>query len=201
LLSCGRYVGARDVLEEVLRDRDFYENSGGGITISGGEPLSHPEFVSLLLTLCREEGLHTALDTTGYAACEIVERVVKLVDLVLFDVKHLDPEKHRKATGVDNRLIMENLKRASRVTTTWLRVPLIAGFNDADEEIRELGKLGKSFGVEKISLLPYHEGGVSKSAQMGRAYRLPDGRAPDEERLSRLKEIIEEEGVTVSLGS
>jgi len=194
-------VGTQEVLDEVVRDRDFYGNSGGGVTVSGGEPLSQPEFVTGFLESCREEGLHTALDTTGYAAWEIMEHVVKLVDLVLFDVKHLDPEKHRYATGRDNRLIMENLKKTSQVAVTWLRVPLISGFNDCEEEIGELAKLGKTLGVEKVSLLPYHEGGVSKSTQMGKAYRLPDAHGPDGERLNRLREIIEGEGVPVSLGS
>jgi len=201
LLSCGRYAGVQEVLDEVVRDRDFYANSGGGVTVSGGEPLSQPEFVTGLLASCKDVGLHRALDTTGYAAWETMEHVVKLVDLVLFDVKHVDPKKHRNATGVDNRLIMENLKRTSQVVETWVRVPLIAGFNDAENEIGELAKLGKALGVARFSLLPYHEGGVSKNRQMGKAYRCPDAQAPDGERLELLKEIIEGAGVPVSLGS
>lgn len=201
LLSCGRYMGVEEVLAEVVRDSDFYANSGGGVTISGGEPLSQPEFVTGLLASCKEEGLHTTLDTTGYAAWEIMEQVLTLVDLILFDVKHLDPEQHRNATGVDNRIIMENLKRASQRVLTWIRVPLIAGFNDLEEQIRELARLAKSLGVEKISLLPYHEGGMSKSRQMGTEYCLRNAHAPASDHISRLKEIGEGEGVPVSVGS
>ncbi len=201
LLPCGRNVSVEDVLAEVVRDTDFYLNSGGGVTISGGEPLSQPEFVTGLLACCKEKGLHTALDTTGYAAWEIIEQVLSFVDLVLFDVKHLDPEQHRNATGVDNRIIMENLKRASPLVQTWIRVPLISGFNDSDEQIRELAKLGKSLGVAKISLLPYHEGGISKSRQLGRVYRFGNAQAPAREHTILLKDIIEREGVQVSVGS
>lgn len=201
LLSCGRYVNVEEVLAEVLRDRDFYANSGGGVTVSGGEPLSQPEFVGGLLASCKTEGLHTALDTTGYAAWEIMEPLLKLVDLVLFDVKHLDQEQHRNATGVDNRVIMENLKRASARVPTWIRVPLIAGFNDAEDQIRELAEFANCFGVRKISLLPYHEGGMSKSTQIGKKYRFLDAHAPTNHHLNRLQEIIEGEGVPVSVGS
>ncbi len=201
LLCCGRYVTVEDVLAEVTRDTDFYSHSGGGVTVSGGEPLSQSAFVSALLRSCKDHGLHTALDTTGYAAWETMERVLELVDLVLFDVKNLDPEQHLKATGVGNQVIMENLKRTSPRVQTWIRVPLIAGFNDAEAQIQELAQLGKSLGVGKISLLPYHEGGMSKSGQMGKAYGWKNGHAPENEHMSRLKEIIQAEGVSVSLGS
>lgn len=201
LLLCGRYATVDEVLAEVARDSHFYNNSGGGVTVSGGEPLSQPDFVTQLLLSSKERGLHTALDTTGYAAWETMEGVLNLVDLVLFDVKHLDPEQHLKATGVDNRVILENLKKASSRVETWIRVPLIAGFNDAEEQIRELAKLAKSLDVGKISLLPYHEGGRSKSKQMGKPYGWQDGNAPIDDHITRLKGIIEAENVPVSQGS
>ncbi|MFZ5633787.1 MAG: glycyl-radical enzyme activating protein [Bacillota bacterium] len=201
LTACGQYMKLADVFAEVVKDKAFYKNSGGGITVSGGEPLGQAEFVAGLLELCRREGLHTALDTTGYAPWETVEKVLPFADLVLFDVKHLDPGEHKRLTGVDNHLIMENLIRASGLSGIWLRVPLIPGFNDSEEHIKNVAVLGKRVQAEKISLLPYHEGGKSKCQQMGRVYKLSGTAPPEEEHIDRLKEIIEGAGMKVSVGS
>ena len=201
LNGCGTYMSVEQILHEVMRDKPFYKNSGGGITVSGGEPLSQPEFVADLLKASQEAGLHRVLDTTGLAPWETIETVMSLVDLVLWDIKHLDPQEHKRTTGVDNGLILGNLAKASRSTRVWLRLPLIAGFNDSDAHVREVASLAKGLKVEKVSLLPYHEGGRSKCEQLGRPYPFPLGAAPSEERLGRLKEVIEEEGVTATVGS
>lgn len=192
---------APEIVDEVMRDIDFYCNSGGGITVSGGEPLSQVEFVVHLLESCKKEGLHTALDTTGYAPWEKIERVLTMVDLVLFDIKHLDPDEHKRTTGVGNDLIFENLEKASHMTSVWLRIPLIADFNDSPEHIRRIAALGKDTGVEKISLLSYHEGGESKARQLGKVYQLSDGRAASDEHVRNLIEIIRREGVQASIGN
>ena len=198
---CGKYLKLGEVLTEVLKDKAFYKNSGGGITVSGGEPLSQGKFVANLLELCKKDGLHTVLDTAGYASWEILNEVLQFVDLVLFDIKHLDPGEHQRVTDVENHLIIENFIKASRRIRIWLRIPLIAGFNDSEEHIGRIAHLGKTNGIEKISLLPYHEGGKTKCEQLGRPYLFSGGKAPSEEHMMRLKEMIERKGIRVSIGS
>jgi len=201
LNRCGEYRGVREALGEVLRDRPFYKNSGGGVTISGGEPLLQSEFVVRLLRACKEEGLHTAIDTTGYAPWQKIREAVSCADLMLWDVKHLDSREHEKTTGVGNRLILENLERAAEFTRIWLRVPLIAGFNDSVEHIGSVVALARKIGAEKVSLLPYHEGGRSKNEQMGGSCQFPDAQAPTEEQVDLLREMIEKEGIKVGIGN
>lgn len=198
---CGKYMDAEEIIDEVMKDKDFYRNSGGGVTISGGEPLSQSEFARHLLKACKEKGLHTALDTTAHAPWEKMEKVLPFVDLVLSDVKHLDSREHERTTGVGNELILENLKKVSEMKPVWLRVPLISGFNDSEAYMRQLIRLGREINVEKISLLPYHEGGRSKSEQMGLPYRFPEGKTPSQDRIDLLKAMIEEEGITAAIGN
>ncbi|KKM09395.1 hypothetical protein SY88_18725 [Clostridiales bacterium PH28_bin88] len=201
LSVCGQYMKLHDVFSEVIKDKVFYKNSGGGVTVSGGEPLYQSQFVAGLLELCRKEELHTALDTSGHAPWAGMEEVLPLVDLVLFDIKHLDPAEHKRKTGVDNYLIMENFKKTCALAKVWLRIPVIPGFNDDREHIKNIALLGKSHNVEKVSLLPYHEGGKSKCGQMGRVYPLPGLVTPGEEKMKRLQRVIEETGLKVSIGN
>jgi pyruvate formate lyase activating enzyme len=200
LLRCGTSMTVREVLDEVLQDRIFYKNSGGGVTLSGGEPLAQPAFSRKLLKACKQEGLHTAIETAGFVPWNEMESMLEFVDLVLFDVKHLDAELHRKTTGVGNTLILENLRKTAKQTELWLRVPLIAGFNDSESHIRQIAALGVEIGAGKISLLPYHESGRAKSVQQGMLYAFPEGRAPGEKRLEELRRVIEATGVPASVG-
>jgi pyruvate formate lyase activating enzyme len=201
LTRCGKRMAVDEVLEEVLRDEAFYRNSGGGMTVSGGEALAQGAFVERLLGKAKAAGLHTVLDTSGYAPWSTLERLIPLVDLFLWDIKHLDPEMHRQGTGVDNALILENLKKASQqIKRFWLRMPLIADYNDSEAHIREVIYLGRKMGAEKISLLPYHQGGESKCRQMGRAYPFEDGRSPDEKVINRIKGLIEAGGLQAGVG-
>jgi pyruvate formate lyase activating enzyme len=202
LRQCGNEMTVQEVLAEVLRDEPFYRNSGGGMTVSGGEALSQSEFVAALLGEAKEAGLHTALDTTGYAPWEKMERTIQFVDLILWDIKHLDSREHKWGTGMENEVILENLKKASDLSKAiWLRMPLIKDFNDSESHIRKVIALGKEIRAEKVSLLPYHEGGKSKCEQMGRAYPFPEGKSPTDEEIERLKGTIEKEGLKVSIGS
>ena len=198
---CGGYMEVKEVFDEVAKDKPFYRNSGGGITVSGGEALSQSAFVAELLEMSKKEGLHTALDTTGYAPWTTMEKVLNFVDLVLFDIKHLDPREHKRTTGLGNELILENLEKTSGLKSVWLRMPLIKGFNDSETYIRDIALLGKRIGAEKISLLPYHEGGKSKCAQLGRSYPFTGATAPDDERIDCLKQIVETLGIKTSIGS
>lgn len=201
LNRCGSYVEIVDIVDEVMKDGDFYRHSGGGVTVSGGEALCQSEGVARLLELCKTQGLHTALDTSGYAAWEKLARVLEFTDMVLFDVKHLDPDEHTRATGVGNGLILENLEKAAKQKRIWIRMPLIAGFNDSEAHIRQMAALAKRIGAERMSLLPYHEGGKAKCLQLGRHYPCPDASAPAEDHVRGLKDILEREGMKVFVGS
>jgi pyruvate formate lyase activating enzyme len=200
LNECGKYMTVKEVLDVVLQDSIFYKNSDGGVTISGGEPLSQSEFVEKLLKECKRAKINTALETTGCAPWKEMERVLHFVDLVLFDIKHLNYKEHQKGTGVKNKTILDNLRNTAIIANIWLRVPLISGFNDSEEHIKKIALLGKEIGAQKISLLPYHEGGMSKSTQLGVPYAFPEGKASDEEHVNKLKKIIEKKGINVSVG-
>ena len=128
-------------------------------------------------------------------------KVLPPVDLILWDIKHLNPREHKKMTGVENQIILQNIEKASKTKKLWLRMPLITGFNDSDAHLAKLIELAKAVAAEKISLLPYHEGGKSKCEQMGRPYPFPEGRAPSDERIESIKGIIEKEGIKVTIGS
>ncbi len=196
----GRYAGVVEIMDEIRRDEAFYRNSGGGVTISGGEPLLQSDFAVELLEACRKEGFHTCLDTTGYAPWEKMERVLGNVDLLLFDIKHLDGSTHKKMTGVGNDLILSNLRKSAEMVKVWSRIPLIADYNDSKEHIGSVADLCKELGIEKISLLPYHEGGKSKCERMGRRYPFEERMAPSQKHIEGLKIIAEGKGIRVSVG-
>jgi pyruvate formate lyase activating enzyme len=198
---CGKFMEVGEVVGEVLKDRLFYKNSGGGVTLSGGEVLLQGRFVGNLLEQCQSEGLHTALDTTGHGSWRELEALLPFVDLLLFDLKHLDSIEHQRTTGVGNELILKNMEKASRRGPLWIRIPLIAGFNDSEEHIKKIAAIGRQIDAQKISFLPYHEGGKSKSEQLGRTYPLPEAKAPGEEHVQILKGIVEQEGIKVSIGN
>ena len=197
----GKRMSVEEVVEEACRDELFYANSGGGVTLSGGEPLAQPEFARRLLARCRERALHTALDTCGFAPWETLAGLLEHTDLVLFDVKHLDPARHLEATQVDNALILENLTRTidSAKSRVWIRVPVIPGYNDSEEHVRELAAFLAEHPVEKVSLLGYHEWGRSKHAALGRRYPLEQTEPLPKERLAPLEQILASAGIAVSI--
>jgi pyruvate formate lyase activating enzyme len=197
----GRDSDSAEIIQEVGKDRLFYQNSGGGVTLSGGEPLGQPQFVRKLLRDLKERGYHTALDTCGFAAEPIFADILPYTDLVLFDIKQLNDQKHLASTGVSNRLILTNARMVSTRVRTWFRIPLIEGFNDSPEEVRIVADMARDMGVEKISFLPYHEGGRAKRSQLGQGFWNWPVRAPSENHIQRLKKIAEERGVKVSVGN
>ena len=199
LVQCGTYMTVQEVFDQVMQDEIFYKNSGGGVTVSGGEALSQSGFVSSLLSVCKNAGLHTVLDTAGYAPWKNMAALLEFVDLILFDIKHLDSTAHRHYTGVGNELIIENLKKAAGMKEIWLRIPLIKGITDSIEHITRVAALGRDIGAQKISLLPYHQGGLSKSEQLGIAYRFSEGEAPADEYVLELKDLIEEVGIQATI--
>lgn len=165
----GRDVQVPEVLDEVLRDRAFYETSGGGMTISGGEPLLQIEFTAALLRAAKAAGLHCAIETCGYAPWERLERVMPDVDLFLYDLKETDPDRHEAYTGAPNRLILDNLRRLHDAgAQILLRCPIVPGLNDRPEHLQALAQLaGEMPGLLGLELMPYHRLGVSKRERMG----------------------------------
>jgi pyruvate formate lyase activating enzyme len=200
----GKRVSAEEVFEEVKKDAIFYERSGGGVTLSGGEPLAQPEFSIQILSQCKSSGIHTAIETCGHAPWETVERVLKVVDLVLFDLKHMDPMEHRKITGVSNALVLENLKRIYHESHVALaiRIPVIPGFNDTPENMEAtvsfiLKDLDASVPVH---LLPYHRLGDSKREQMECTEPSLGIVPPSDEQVEKLKGFFESQGLNAVTG-
>ena len=166
---CGALRSAEEVIAEVLKDKAFYENSDGGMTVSGGEPLAQLAFTKELLTLAKASGLHTAMETCGFAPEAQLRQIMPLTDLFLFDIKSVIPENHRKFTGRDNALILGNLRMLDAAgAKIRLRCPLIPGVNDSDAELRGIAELADSLGgVSEIDVEPYHPLGVSKAQRLG----------------------------------
>lgn len=159
----GKRMTVEEVMREVLKDLKFYENSGGGVTLSGGEPLAQPDFARLIFKGCKQAELHTTLDTCGYAPWPDIEKLLEYVDLVLFDIKHLDASKHQEAAGQDNLLILENARKILKLKPMRIRVPLIPGFNDSSEAVSGIAAFVKSeLGCRDLDLLPYNRMGEVK---------------------------------------
>lgn len=197
----GQYMSVEEVVEEVEKDRLFYQNSGGGVTVSGGEPLFQWEFVAALFKECQERHLHTTLDTTGCAKWPAIEQVLKYTDLVLYDIKHMDPLRHRDKTGRSNALILNNAKKVARETRTWLRFPVIPGYNDSESNIRQLSEFGLACGVEKVCLIPYHRWGEGKYKRLGRKYLFGGIEPPTSDHIDEVRRTIESHGLTVTIGN
>ena len=178
-----------EVMAEVLRDVAFYKNSGGGVTLSGGEPTVQPKFAQAILKRCKQEGIHTALDTCGYVRWPVLARLLEYTDLVLYDIKHLDPTKHREATGKDNSLILANARRVARLRPMRIRVPLIPGFNDSVEEVKKIASfVREELGLVDVDLLPYNKLGEGKYKRLDRA--APQLETQGTEYVEKLREAI-----------
>jgi len=175
----GRRMTVDEVLAAVLKDRIFYDDSGGGVTFSGGEPLGQPAFLVELLEACRRQGLHTAVDTCGYAPREDLLAAAEHTDLFLYDLKLVDDERHRRYTGVSNALVLENLEAlAQSHANVRLRIPIVPGVNDDLEDLRAAARLAASLpGVRQIDLLPYHDLGRHKAAR-GERQEMPSPLPP-----------------------
>ena len=188
----GARMTVEDVLSNVEEDLQFYTRSDGGVTLSGGEPLLQPEFSEALLRACRERGIHTAIDTTGFADWERLEKVLRHVNTAFYDIKCWDSDLHYRWTGHDNLLIMENLERLCSSfpdISVIVRTPIIPTVNDTDEEIKNIAsKLMGVNGIQKWELIKYHRFGESKYKQLGREYEL-NNLTFDDARFDYLKTI------------
>ena len=171
----GYEIGADEVLSKVLRDRAFYETSGGGVTLTGGEPLAQPDFASELLEKCKANGLHTAIETCGHAPWETLSRLLPYLDLVYFDIKGIDPALHKKNTGVSNERILANAARLKESGGNVIfRMPYIPGYNDG-----ELAAVKDFTGAFPLQLMPYHATGEGKYAALGRDYPAAGTQPPE----------------------
>jgi len=165
----GQTVSIDDVVEKIKKDIVFYDASHGGVTFSGGEPLMQAEFLLNLLKACGQLDLHRTVDTTGYADADLLLDVAVHTDLFLYDIKHMDPERHKSYTGVSNKKILDNLRLLARHGADInIRIPVIPGFNTNDENIKQTGAFVSSLpGIRKINLLPFHNGASAKYARLG----------------------------------
>jgi len=198
----GREMSVSQVMEEIERDIPFYDQSGGGATFSGGEPLMQPHFLLVLLRACKEQDIHTALDTCGFASWDILDGVRRYVDLFLYDLKLMDDERHRKFTGVSNELILRNLHRLSeRGHDICLRIPLVPGINDGDDHVRQIGAFAAALPhLERVDILPYHHIAQDKYERLGKVYELPETRPPADERVAGIAQVLREFGLRVKIG-
>ena len=195
----GRTMTVDEVMEIVERDRPFYEESGGGLTLSGGEPLLQPYFSAALLKAAKARGINTALDTCGHASWKSLDRLRHDVDLFLYDLKVMDEGRHRLYTGVPNHRILENLRSlAARGHKIVLRVPVVPGINDDEANLEDLRRFAAGLpDLAGLDLLPYHRIGVDKYARVGRTYPLPGTLPPARERIAAVAETLAAAGLPV----
>ena len=197
----GREMSVEELVTEVEKDVDFFRESGGGVTFAGGEPFSQPDFLIDVLKGCKGRNLHTAMETCGLVSWGILERVSPYVDLFLFDIKHMNEDKHKALTGVSNRLILSNLERIAAMNQVVVRMPLIPDINDDEENIKAVGaflsRLGK---IEEVHLLPYHRLGVSKYEKLKKEYKLDKIAPPVQGGIEAVQRMLEQFGLRVNVG-
>ena len=201
LYLCGRDYTAGELTERLLRDKSYYEMSGGGVTISGGEPLTQIDFVESVLRRLKENGVHTALDTTGFAKWEVLERTVPYTDLYLYDLKHMDSLMHEAVVKVPNEPILENVRAlAARGKKLQIRIPVIPRFNADEDNIRATAALCAELGeaVTMVQLLPYHNWGVSKYLRISDE-PVVEAVPPSDEYMAKLKDIVSAYGLPVTI--
>jgi len=202
LKVAGRQITVEELFQEIMKDSPFYRRSKGGVTIGGGEPTMQHEFVREFLKKCKETYVHTAMETCGYVKWENLEKVLDHIDLLYFDIKHMDIRVHKELTGVSNELILENARRASKMRPIIIRIPLIPGYNDTEENLIKTAKFAAELGdnLLRIELLPYHKFGTGTYEQLGRKYELEGIEPPSEEYVIKLKKLIESCGIKVQIG-
>ncbi len=202
LSMVGSLVTVDDIMDVVKKDSLFYRNSGGGITVGGGEPLVQAEFVRDLLEACHKNGWHTVLDTCGYGSAKKLKMLLEHADLVFYDLKHMDSRKHKKITGVPNGKILKNAELISSLDIPmYVRIPMIPGLNDDKTNIRKTAKFAKKLkNVKQVNLLPYHLGGLGKHNNLDREYPMGDLKAMKDDDVAEAKGIFEKEGFKVEVG-
>ena len=201
LKRVGSTVTVGELLTRVQKDIPFFQSSGGGVTLSGGEPARQAKFSYHFLMACQAAGIHTALETTGYARWEVISSLARVTDLFLYDVKFADSESHRRFTGVPNRVILDNLQRlAGMGSEIHVRVPCIAGVNDSAQQIGAISRLVSQMGLSQIVLLPYNGAAGAKYEWLGQEYTLANRLPQSDETMSHLADICRLDGLHVQIG-
>lgn len=202
--TIGKDVTVSEVMEIVEKDRPYYDRSGGGLTLSGGECLMQPDFAAALLRAAKGRGINTAIESTGCASFETISKLLPFLDTYLMDIKHTNSAKHKEFTGVPNELILKNAMKIaeSGMTNLVIRVPVIPGFNDKVEEIESIARFAAGLkGVKKMHILPYHRLGQDKYEGLGREYLMEGVLPPTEEHMKMLQEAaIKVSGIDCQIG-
>lgn len=198
----GEDMSVDQLMQEIEDDTVFYDESGGGVTFSGGEPLLQPQFLEAALRECRRRSIHTALDTSGFAEPTVFAKLIEFVDLFLYDIKMIDEQRHRKFTGVSNKPILSNLQMlVATGKRVIVRIPLVSGINDDDENITAIAEyLIASGGIERVDLLPFHAESTEKYNRLSRNIQLKNTRPPLNGEVENIKEKLESVGLTVVIG-
>lgn len=204
LSRVGFWFSPDQVLTTLLQYKPFYDTSDrGGVTLSGGEPLFQPDFTLAVLKLAKEQGIHTAVETCGYSSYDILYKVSEYLDLVLYDIKHMDPVQHKIGTGVENDRILSNLNNLRRDRESLecvVRIPLIPGFNDGMEDIRRTAEFVAGLGIKQVDLLPFNELASAKYKEMGKKWAYEKVRRQENQALSQMAEAVESYGLRVTVG-
>ena len=195
----GKEYAVDEIMKEIKKDIPFYGNDGG-LTLSGGEPLFQHEFSASILRKCKESGISTVLDTSGYAGKEIINEIVKYCDLVLYDIKCMDSDKHKRETGAGNEIILENAFSIAKKSKIRISLPLIPGFNDDEKNITETAKFGKFLKVKFIDINPFHTLGADKYHYLGLPNPYNDYAPLKKEDIIRVRKIIELSGIKTTVG-
>ncbi len=198
----GHHVTSEELFQDVNKDSPFYRRSKGGVTVGGGEPILQLEFVTEFLKRCKQVYMHTAIETCGYRKWDNMENLLKYVDLVYIDIKHMNPIIHKELTGVSNEKILANARRISKIKPMIIRIPVVPGCNDTDENITATARFASELGenLKRIDLLPYHKFGTQKYTRLGMKYKIPDVEPPSNDHMERLKDIVESCGVKAQVG-
>ena len=198
----GSEMTVDEVVDEVVKDMPFYRRSGGGITLTGGEPLVQKDFALAVLKACRKKGVDTAIETCGAVPWENIEAVLPYLDEIMFDIKQIDPQSHAKLTGRDNRLILENAQRIARSgIPLTIRVPVVPGLTDSVENLQGIVDFANELStVQEIHLLPYHRLGESKYRQLGKAYHLEDLEIPENADVENLASRLNTGRIRIKVG-
>ena len=196
--NIGYHISAQDLMKELKKDIIFFEQSGGGVTFSGGEPLMQADFLAEILKLCKQEGIHTVIDTSGHAEPGALKKVIDLADLFLFDLKLMDDVDHLNCTGVSNELALTNLKTLVRENKeVVIRFPYIPGYTDKEENIESIVALMKKLDLDRIDILPFHSIARHKYHQLGLDYQLGEVQKPSDEMMKVMNDFFREKGLSV----
>lgn len=206
LRMAGQWLESNEIMDRCLQDADAYRRSGGGVTLSGGEPLAQPDFSVELLQQLYDRNIHTSVETTGFGSWENLEKFLPVTDLFLFDIKHLNPQIHLQLTGVSNQLILHNLENlVNHSANIILRIPVIPGLNDDRENMEKLLSLAMEYSIKEVHLMPFHQLGREKYDRIGENYLLKSLPAVFEtpgylQKMDTIRSAFIDRGIEINIG-